>query len=84
VQFTIPTNVDYIDNLIGELSIIVKKYGSESPEVTNFIEKNKGVTFIDVQSKMMHTFNELAYGLALIIGGISIENRPDPADWWKK
>jgi hypothetical protein len=84
MKFTIPTYDDNIDNLIGHLSIIVKKYGSESPEVAAFIEKNKDVTFVDVQSKMMHTFNELAYDLSKIIGGIRIENQPDPADWWKK
>jgi len=75
----------HILKLICELTILVKKYGSKTTEVKDFIQTNKDIIFVDEHTKHMHTFEELADGLALLIGGIENkqEDDDDPANWWK-
>lgn len=84
MEFTLPIKDAFIENLLAQMTVLIGKYGSISKEVEEFITKNKNVTFVDPKTNYMHTFDELANGLKLIIGGISqeVENE-DPANWWK-
>lgn len=97
MKFTLPTGNNIVDNLIGSLSFLVKKFGKNSPEVQDFLFKNGEVTFVDKQTKFMHTFEELSRGLVCILEGITNQEEwesgnieglynkdaSDPADWWK-
>lgn len=66
--------------LLAELTTLVKTNnsdgrGASSPEVLDFIEKNKNVFFVDELSGCMHTFKEVAEALSPLIQGL---RNPDP------
>lgn len=81
----------YILHLLAELSSLVKKHntdwnGASHPEVVDFIEKHKDVTFIDVLTNCMHTFKEAAEPMVLLMQGFKNPD-PDknlPGDSWQK
>ena len=80
-KFTIPTCDKTIDNLIGQLSILVKKFGKNSPEVQNLLQKHGETTYVDPQSGFMHTFEEVAIGLVYLFEGITITNEMTEETW---
>ena len=70
--------------LLAELTTLVKAHGSESKEVTEFIDKNKDIIFVDDLSGHMHTFKELAEPMAMLIGGIKNPHADQiPGDGWQ-
>jgi len=90
--------------LLAQLTTLIHEnnqtgQGASAPPVVEFIEQHKDVIFVDELSGHMHTFKELADGMAPLIQGIrndfpdklpgdewggSAEKDPnEPADWWK-
>jgi hypothetical protein len=78
--FTIPTGDTQIDNLLAERSVLVQKFGNNSPEIQKFLAKNADSTFVDRKSGLMHTFEEIASGLVLMFDGITNQRKEEE---WK-
>ena len=87
--------------LLAELSTLVKRHntdwnGASAPEVVEFIEKHKNITFVDVLTDCMHTFKEVAEPMSFLFQGFRVETEKEdlpedlprdswqsPPDWWK-
>lgn len=83
---SIPTQDPYIDRLLQDLEILVKKLGKDSQRVIIFVEDNKDAIFVDKQTGCMHSFSEIAFIMIELFNGLHFdpeESEADPADWWK-
>ena len=80
----------HVLRLLAELSALVKSnneknMGASAPEVLEFIEKHKDVTFVDVLTDCMHTFKEVAEPMSFLFQGFKIEpgSKKLPGDSWQ-
>lgn len=75
--------------LLAEMTKLIKANNSEgrgasAPEVLQFMEKHRNVIFVDVLTQCMHTFEEIAKPMSLLIQGFKIEQKKElPGDSWQ-
>jgi len=91
MSISMPTGDDKIDNLLVELTNLVKTHGNKSFQVENFIADNEDETWTDRYTGITHYFSEIGEPMAELMGGITNsdgedgeQEEEDSADWWKQ
>lgn len=98
MSISIPTNDPHIDNLLVELTTLVKDHGKDSDQVALFISKHEDDSWMDTRTGVTHFFSEIAEPLSELMEGIKnpepgeVEEEEEdsgdldflpPSDWWK-